>query len=474
MNMATEDRLQHPSEILDRKRPADILAEQVLMAAAVRYPAAADKLDLRSEEFYSSLHAAMWDAFRAIRERREPIDAQTMQVQFKADCISIADAAEAIQIGGDTLTIAAYVPYYADRVRTAYKRRTIIEACQGLLVDAWDDGKTVEEILALCEHRLGEIQTGRWSNDPIDLAESIAAALRDADDILLRAKHSGCMTGFPAFDEQVGGLFKGELVILAARPGIGKTSMALQAGYHAATKGKRVYFASLEMSHVELAMKLLCSLAEVSNQKVRNAAIDNIDTGKLLDAGCAASRVPMKIHDWPSIRVYDIRRAARAMKADLVIVDYLQLVTPTEKNAKRYEQVAQLAKDLKAMARELDVPVLALAQLNRAIDQQGRESRPKLSHLRESGDIEQTADMVLLLSRPKSKFVGAKGTQYEGQSWDAELEVAKNRKGATPCLRMEWDKERTLYCDYSPSRQIAQQNPSRGDFAAFGGNDNDF
>ncbi len=101
-----------------------------------------------------------------------------MKVQFQADCISIADAAEAIQTGGDTLTIAAYVPYYADRVRTAYKRRTIIKACQGLLVDAWDDGKTVEEILALCEHRLGEIQTGRWWNDPIDLAESIAAAAR--------------------------------------------------------------------------------------------------------------------------------------------------------------------------------------------------------------------------------------------------------------------------------------------------------
>lgn len=433
------------SEILDTLPPQDLDAERRVLAACYRYPATPDKLDLRPEEFYSPLHAAMWIGFQGMRERREPVDENTVAEMIKRENIEAAVAGEVFVLGFGLLGIESYVPFYAEQVRKAYQRRTIIRAATEMLTDAYDGLNSVEDLLAGCEKMLAEIATGKFSNEPIDIADSTRMALEEVDAILSRTKHCGCMTGFKAFDEQVGGFFKGELAILAARPGIGKTSMALQMGFHAAQHGRRVYFASLEMSHVELATKLLCSLSGVSNQKVRNAKIEQIDCRLLVDAGCEVSKVDMKIHDWPSIRVYDIRRAARAMKADFVIVDYLQLVSPSDRTMKRYEQVAQLAKDLKAMARELDVPVLALAQLNRAIDQRGAEIRPRMSSLRESGDIEQTADMVLLLSRPKSGY-SSKGEHSE--RWAAEMEVAKNRKGATPTFRMNWDERRTLYADW--------------------------
>jgi replicative DNA helicase len=440
------------SEILDSRPPAADDCELKLLAAALRYPADVEKLDLRSDEFYTPLHAAIWDCFAAIRERREPIDDVTLPREFKAAGIKTAPAAEAIEKGRVLLGLRQYVPYYADQVRTAFKRRTIIMAAQDLLVEAWDESRTVEDLLSSCEKRLAEVQTGRWSNEPIDLAVAVGKALEEVEEIVSHKRTMGTMTGIPSFDDLVGGFFRGELAILAARPGIGKTSLALQIGLHAAEHGRRVYFASLEMSHVELAMKMLCSKSKVSNQSVRNANIEREDSSRMIDAGCQLAPLTFKIHDWPSIRVYDIRRAARAMKADFIVVDYLQLVTPTEKTIKRYEQVAQLAKDLKSMARELDVPVLVLAQLNRELDKQGRDARPRLSHLRESGDIEQTADMVLLLSRPKGGYAKMEKDestkkQVVKDKWDAELEVAKNRKGAQPVIRLNWHEETTEYSD---------------------------
>ncbi len=147
-------------------------------------------------------------------------------------------------------------------------------------------------------------------------------------------------------------------------------------------------------------------------------------------------------------------------------MDYLTLLTPSERNQKRYEQVAQLAKDLKAVARELNVPVLALAQLNREMDKFGKESRPRLSNLRESGDIEQTADQVLLLYRPRKK-IEHKENGVVVDSWDADLEYAKNRKGATPTFKLDWDEERTLYAEHSTSHYVASTNEFAGDFKAF-------
>jgi replicative DNA helicase len=174
------------------------------------------------------------------------------------------------------------------------------------------------------------------------------------------------------------------------------------------------------------------------------------------------------LHDWPTIRAYDIARAARHCGAELIIVDYLQYVTAADKTMKRYEQVGQISRDLKAVARDLKVPVIACAQLNRQVDQSGKENRPRLSHLRESGDIENNADVVLLLFRPEGGITGKTGSKFAGQKWDADLDIAKNRNGRTDRLRLNWTPSFTRFeCKDAPD--IQQDGEYAGDFAGFSG-----
>lgn len=438
------------SEILDEKPSENQEAELKLIAAVVQrgeslFDDLMQKVPLRPEEFRSPVNALIWSIFIELAEKRTPFDDDVIIREALARKLKSVDIAETIQKGSEILGSALHAPFYASQIRECYQRRQIRYAAERMFQESSREDVKPEQILANCEAMLTELATGRFSHEPVDFSVSVMAAIDEINSIITEKRHMGTMTGFWNFDSQVGGLFCGELSILAARPGIGKTSLALQWGFHAASRGRRVYFASLEMSHVELAIKMLCSISGVSNQNVRNGDLDMLAREAIVDASEKAANVTMKIHDWSSIRVYDIRRAARAMKADLIIIDYLQLVTPSDQKTKRYEQVAQLAKDLKALARELNVPVLALAQLNRDVEQKGKDNRPRLSQLRESGDIEQTADMVMLLSRPRKRY------EKDGEKWDAELDVAKNRKGAKPLLRLDWDESRTVYRDYKDS-----------------------
>lgn len=457
------------SEILDRLPPCDPQSEVKLIGCVLRDLRQLDRVNTQAEEFRDPQLAKLWRMILEVREAGLPLDADVLAERSKRVRIDAADLALLVHDCCSQTGITHYATYYAERIRETWQRRTMIHAVESLLQGCWDDSRSVDDILASCEAVLSGVKTGRFNAEPVEFKTALQAAMDQVDDIVGRAKHLGVSTGFSKIDDEVGGFFQGELAILAARPGIGKTSLAIQFAYQAATVGKRVYFATLEMSHVELALKLLCSLSGVSNQRVRNAAIDGHDTTRMVDAAQSLWNLPIVLHDWPTLRAADIRRAARRAKAEFVIVDYLTLLTPTDKNVKRYEQVAQLAKDLKAVARELNVPLLALAQLNREVDK-GKECRPRLSNLRESGDIEQTADMVMLLYRPKKKIEQKHGTILV-DSWDADLEFAKNRKGATPTFRLDWRQEATLYEEHSTGNYVAANNEYAGDFAAYSGSD---
>ena len=298
--------------------------------------------------------------------------------------------------------------------------------------------------------------------------EAVLEAMQAIEEIRDRKNRAGILTGMYPYDRDIGGLFANELTIVAARPGQGKSSLMAQWAFHIAGKGRRVYLASIEMSKADLATRQLCAVSGVSNQAIRTGTIGDADVGLLVDATEVVSAGNLVIHDYSRLNPFEIRRAARREKAEIVFVDYLQLVQAPDRSRKRYEQVGDICKDLRAVARELKIPMVVAAQLNRQADMPGKDPRPRLSQLKESGNIEEDSDVVLLLYRPEEKILGK--DRFAGQEWDAELKVAKNRKGNTPRFRMTWDKNRTQFAIYEPERAATTHR----EFNEFGDNGDAF
>ena len=240
-------------------------------------------------------------------------------------------------------------------------------------------------------------------------------------------------TGLQAFDLHYGGLFRGELIILAARTAVGKTSLAAQIATYNALAGRLVYFASCEMSASELVLRAACGQAGVSLQAIRSGRATDAEHGRVEEALSELSAAALMIDDRPELSVASIRRETRRLARKglaLITVDYLQLLMPADRKLQRYEQIGQMTAGLKALARELDVPVLVLGQLSRAAEV---ADEPRLCHLRESGSIEQDADVVLLLHRPEDAL------EADGDRWDADLIIAKNRNGPSGRVKLDWD-----------------------------------
>jgi replicative DNA helicase len=264
----------------------------------------------------------------------------------------------------------------------------------------------------------------------------------------------GCDYGFRELDSKTAGLHEGELVILAARPSMGKTAFAMNVAEHVALAQQvPVLFVSLEMSSLELADRLLCSVAKVNSHRLRTATLSQEDRLKLVDAAETLSKAPLFIDDSPSRTVTEIAAAARRIKRrhgalGLIVIDYLQLIEPDNPKDPRQEQVAKIARRLKGLAREMKVPVLCLAQLNRQAEV-SKDNIPRLSHLRESGAIEQDADVVLFIHREEYYHRGEDREQFAGQ---AQVIIAKQRNGPTGEVELQWLRDFTRFQDPVPER----------------------
>jgi replicative DNA helicase len=276
----------------------------------------------------------------------------------------------------------------------------------------------------------------------------------DRIDARLKGEHvaGGVETGFAAFDNLTGGLHNSELVVLAARPSMGKTALAMNIAEYVTMKLQLpVLFVSLEMSSIELADRLLCSIAEVNSQRLRNGTISKDDRKRLVEKAAVLSECPLYVDDSPSRTVSEVAAAARRIKRregrlGLVVIDYLQLIEPDNPADPRQEQVAKMARRLKGLAREIDIPVLCLAQLNRQAEV-AKENRPRLSHLRESGAIEQDADVVMFVHREEYFRSGPEREQVAGQ---AEIIIAKQRNGPIGDVELVWRKEFTRFGNPAP------------------------
>ena len=270
-------------------------------------------------------------------------------------------------------------------------------------------------------------------------------------------------TGLNKFDEMTGGLHHGELIILAARPSMGKTALAMNIGEHVSINQKQpVLFVSLEMSGIELADRMLCSLARVNGHRVRNGTISSDDRDKLIQTANDIRGTAVR-RRCASRTVSEIAAAARRIKRredalGLIVIDYLQLIEPDNSRDPRQEQVAKIARRLKGLARELEVPLLCLSQLNRQAED-SKDHRPKLSHLRESGAIEQDADVVMFVHREEYYHRGDDRAQFAGQ---AEVIIAKQRNGPIGDVELTWEADFTRFSD-----RAAERHSEFDDYAEF-------
>ncbi|MFO0920970.1 MAG: replicative DNA helicase [Pirellulales bacterium] len=452
------------ADILDRSPPFDLMAEMGVLGSILLNPDACNDLALivREDDFYDDAHRKLYAHMKGMYEGGNKIDAMLLVNHLKSagDFELIGGAAYLAKLA-NSVPNAAHASYYAEIVRTKATLRRLIEASTSILRDAYDETIEPKELVSQAEQRIFQIQDERSANSAASIGDVLKAAMGRID-ARMRGEHldGGVETHFVDFDRMTGGLHNGELVILAARPSMGKTAFAMNIAEHAALKGGApTLFVSLEMSAIELADRLLCSVARVNGSRLRNGTISNEDRQRLVKHAMEISRAPLYVDDAPSRTVSEVAAVARRItqqemakptkkKLGLIVIDYLQLIEPDNPKDPRQEQVAKIARRLKMMAREIQVPVLCLAQLNRQAEE-GKDHTPRLSHLRESGAIEQDADVVMFVHREEYYHRGEAAEQFAGQ---AQIIIAKQRNGPVGEVDLLWEREYTRFVDKAPER----------------------
>ena len=384
--------------------PHDLDAERsVLAAVMIDSDAIVKAIEfVNPETFYAPTHQIIFQAMRDLYEKRQPIDVVTLTAQLKKSkqLAKVGGAAELTKLSNLSST-AANVTTYAQLVRENYIKRTLIGLASEVSDLAFDAGGDIKDILDLAEQRVFSISQIQSDRSFIPLKDTLVESFDRIDELQKSGGElRGVPTGFQDLDRMLAGLQRSNLIILASRPGMGKTALALNIAQNAAVLAKKkVGFFSLEMSKEELVDRLLVSQADIDAWKLKTGRLDQQDFLKLSDAMGVLAEAQIFIDDTPGMSIYEMRTKARKLMAeqniDLLFVDYLQLAHGRHQE-NRVQEVGEISQGLKNIARELRIPVVALSQLSRAIESRGERS-PQLSDLRESGSIEQDADVVVFL-----------------------------------------------------------------------------
>jgi replicative DNA helicase len=455
--------VQEPPLSIDRLPPQSIEAEQsVLGALLIDRDAVVEVAELvRPADFYRQHHGTIFAAIVDLYERREPVDIVTV-----SEVLERTGALE--QIGGSAYLTslinltptAVNATHYARIVERKAVLRNLIAAAGRIAGIGYDEGSDLDESIDRAEQELFAVSQKRVASGFSPLKTLLHSAY-DRLDYLHQHKGeiSGIRTGFADLDAMTTGLQKSDLILLAARPSIGKTSLALNFAEHAAVReGKTVGIFSLEMSKEQLVLRLLSSVANIDSQRLRTGFLEEMDFTRLAPAMNALAEAPVYIDDTPNISTMELRTKARRLQAesglDLVIVDYLQLMQSTiqSRDANRVQEVSDISRGLKGLARELQVPVVALSQLSRQAEM--RESKePRLSDLRESGALEQDSDLVMFLWRDKER--GAENQDQDGEV--VNLRLAKHRNGPTGETKLWFRKRQTRFVSYAEEGRYAAE-----------------
>ncbi|MEZ6061188.1 MAG: replicative DNA helicase [Planctomycetaceae bacterium] len=442
--MAKKDEIRLPPQNLDAER--GVLGSILLLNEAI------DEVgeSLKADHFYHDAHQKIFAAIHHLYENNvRGIDAVTLGDE-------LIRRSQFEEIGGgpylheilESVPHAAHVRYYANIVREKWMQRSLIHACTDILADSYDLSGDVDDLLQTAERRIFGILEQTENTGNISIGEILIDAFDRIDERLNRVGEvSGITTGFSDLDEHTTGFQPTELIILAARPSMGKTAFVCNVAEAVARQsGKGVLVFSLEQSNLELAERFLCITARVNGHDLRAGNLTDEQREDLMEASDALHDLPLFIDDKPGRTMTQIaalaRRQHRKSPLGIIVIDYLQLIEPEEKSAPREQQIAGISRRLKFLAKELKVPVIALAQLNRGVELR-EDKRPRLADLRESGAIEQDADMVMFLHRPDAY-------DPEDRPGEAEIVIAKHRSGPTGIVRLTWRREYMRFENYSP------------------------
>ncbi|MHC4405875.1 MAG: replicative DNA helicase [Planctomycetota bacterium] len=441
------------SEILDRLPPQNLDAERGVLGSVILDPNMCDDvaLVLRPEDFYADAHQKLFAHMLALHDGGGRIDTTLLveRLTQAGDLEAVGGAAYLAEVL-QSVPVASHAVYYARIVRDKATLRSLIHASTEILRDAYDPTVDPREMVNKAEEKVFAVHEQRSSDRVTNIEDLLLEAFAHIDK-WLEGGPTGLPTGFNDLDKLTGGLHDSELVILAARPSMGKTALATNIAENVAMRSNATcLMVSLEMARLELAQRMLCSLGRIDGRKFRSGYITSQERDKLVEASNKLSRAPLFVDDTPSRTVSEIAAVARRLKRKndlrLVVIDYLQLVEPDNAKDPRQEQVAKIARRLKGLARELSLPVLCLAQLNRQVEA-GREGhRPRLSHLRESGAIEQDADVVMFIHREEYYHTREEAME-KGLAGVGDLIVAKQRNGPIDDVKLTWLQQYTRFED---------------------------
>jgi replicative DNA helicase len=448
--------------VIDRLPPQSLEAEQsVLGSVLIDRDAIVEVAEfLRPEDFYRQSNGLIYGAMVELFERREPIDIVTVAetLERKGELDAIGGRSYLSSLSNQTPT-AVHAVQYARIVERKAVLRNLIGAAGKIAGIGYEDPAEIQEAIDRAETELFAVSERRVHAGFSPLRSLLHEAFDRLDYLHShRGEISGIRTGFTELDTMTTGLQKSDLIIVAARPSVGKTSLALNMAEHAAVRdGKSVGVFSLEMSKEQLVLRLLSSVGDIDSQRLRTGFLEDMDFNRVANAMTSLSEARIYIDDTPNISTMELRTKARRLQAeaglDLVIVDYLQLMqaSTTSRDANRVQEVSEISRGLKALAREIGVPVIALSQLSRQPEM--RESKePRLSDLRESGAIEQDADLVMFLWREKDRAQEEEAAEVE----EINLHLAKHRNGPTGRVKLMFRKRQTRFFSAAVGERYAE------------------
>ena len=445
---------------MDRIPPHDLNAEMALLSCLLQDKNTLDKVYeiIATGDFYSDKHQKIYEAILALNRKNEPFDAITVSSQLET-------MGQLAQIGGlsyllgitNEVPVATHAEYYAKIVAEKATLRQLISTAKDITEEVYKGENEVANILDRSEQYILDISNKKKRSNFSKIGDILHTAFDRLETLKNKDKQVVGVPTFKDLDRLLNGLQPSDMIIVAARPGVGKTSFCLNIAENAAVQdNKTVAIFSLEMSKEQLVMRLLSSQAMVDQTKIRKGTVSQSEFDDLTAAANVLLKAPIFIDDTAGINVMEIRGKARRLMAehglDLIIIDYLQLMQSSgsgRKSENRQQEISDISRNLKLLARELNVPIMALSQLSRAVEQ-SVDKRPNLSHLRESGSLEQDADVVLFIYRPS---MSPTGEEVDEDDKSAEIIVGKHRHGATGKVRMVFLNEYTKFVNIEGSME---------------------
>ncbi len=452
MTSVSPDSFSTADPYVGRSAPWNQEAEQAVLAAMLLDQDAA----LRAAElvtdsmFYREAHRRLFRAMLALVQRRVVIDHITLRDELlrRAE-LEDAGGLEYLAELVDAVPTAANLEFHARIVRDKAILRRLIETSTSIITEAYDGHSTANDLLDSAESKIFQISQQRGDEGFTRIKEMLWPTMERIETLQRSGKAiTGVPSGFTDLDALTSGFQPSELVVVAARPSMGKTAFCLNIAANAADTGQGVAIFSLEMSKEALVQRMLTATARVDSQRVRQGKLRDSDFTQLARAAGILQTYQVWIDDTPSITLLEMRSKARRLKIDndlrLIVVDYLQLMRSPEYSENRVQEISDISRSLKALARELEVPLIALSQLSRASEQRGGERKPILSDLRDSGAIEQDADLVIFIHR--AEYYDREDESKRGM---AEIMLAKNRNGPTGDIQLKFTREYTRFDSFS-------------------------